>query len=340
MKGSFYLAMEREIRPYQSEDYDKLKSWLSELGRFYDGHEAGRFIDQLVNKEQEDEFGYFTTAKEVYVVSEGGQELESIVLNYKRGGSVKVGPFVVDPDARGKGLGTYLLQFAEERAREKGRRKIYATTSHLNEPVNKVFTKCGFKVEAQFPDQYKKGSVELIWGKVLLQPEATVEFTEITTTIESNVAEFRVQPYTPVFYTGFRELILNKLPMWHDEINDEFVLRTIIGHLQGVDFEKKGKVILVANSGNEVLGCSIVVPKRGGPAKLYPVLGTESAQAELIQQSNKLARHIGSHKVYTFAPIEDRKQQQVLESMGFTQRGVIAEPYKPRRDLTCYDKFL
>lgn len=128
--GQLFTKMEREIRPYQLGDYDKLRTWLSESGRFYDGHESGKFVNQLVNKEHEDELGYFTTAKEVFIAAEGGRELGSIVLNYKRGGSVKVGPFVVDPEARGRGIGTQLLSFAEQRAREKGRRKVYATTSH------------------------------------------------------------------------------------------------------------------------------------------------------------------------------------------------------------------
>ncbi len=88
--GQLFTKMEREIRPYQLGDYDKLKTWLSELGRFYDGHESGRFIDQLVNKEHGDELGYFTTAKEVFIAAEGGRELGSIVLNYKRGALSKL----------------------------------------------------------------------------------------------------------------------------------------------------------------------------------------------------------------------------------------------------------
>ena len=33
-------------------------------------------------------------------------------------------------------------------------------------------------------------------------------------------------------------------------------------------------------------------------------------------------------------------QQDLLKSLSYTQRGVLAEPYKPRCDLVCYDKFL
>jgi len=332
--------MEKEIRPYQLGDYDKLKTWLSELGRFYDGHESGRFVDQLVNKEHEDELGYFTTAKEVYIAEGNGKELGSIVLNYKRGGSAKVGPFVVDPEARGRGIGTQLLSFAEQRAIEKGRRKIYATTSQLNEPVNRVFSKCGFQVEAQFPDQYRRGSIELIWGKLLSERGSEYVATEVSTIIDDDPSNLEIGRYSPRYYSGLRELMLSKLPGWHDEIDDEFVLRTIIGHLQGVDFEKKGKVILLATSGEKVYGCSVIVPKRGGPAKLYPVLGIESAQRMLVEESKEVARQIGSHKVYTFSPESDLRQQGIFSSLGFTQRGVIIEPYKAGYNLACYDSFV
>jgi len=161
----------RELQLYQNSDYLILKTWLSELSQFYDGHESGKFIDQLVEREQEDELGYFTIAKEIYVLREGIRPVGAICLNYKRGGSVKIGPFVVSPTERGKGFGTQLLQFAEKRAREKGKRKIYATTSHLNIPANRIFQKCGFLIEAKFPDQYKVGSTELIWGKFLQKRE-------------------------------------------------------------------------------------------------------------------------------------------------------------------------
>jgi len=332
--------MEREIRPYQLGDYEKLKTWLSELGRFYDGHESGRFVDQLVNKEHEDELGYFTTAKEVYIAAEGGKELGSIVLNYKRGGSVKVGPFVVDPEARDRGIGTQLLSFAEQRAVEKGRRKIYATTSHLNEPVNRVFSKCGFQIEAQFPDQYRKGSIELIWGKLLSERGSGYIATKVSTILDDGLSNLEIERYSPKYYLGLRELMLSKLPGWHDEIDDEFVLRTIIGHLRGVDFEKKEKVILLATSKAEVHGCSVIVPKRGGPAKLYPVLGTESAQRMLIEESKEVARRIGSHKVYTFSPESDLRQQGIFGSLGFTKRGVIIEPYKAGYNLVCFDSFV
>jgi len=47
----------REIRHYRLGDHHKSKAWLSELGRFYNGYENGRFVDQLVNKEHGDKLG-------------------------------------------------------------------------------------------------------------------------------------------------------------------------------------------------------------------------------------------------------------------------------------------
>ncbi len=173
--------MEREIRAYQQGDYEELRKWLSELGRFYDGHESGRFIDQLISRESQDEHGYFTTAKEVYMAVEGGNGLGAIVLNYKRGGSVKLGPSVVDSAYRGKGIGTELLLFAEEKARQKNMRKLYATTSHLNETANWVLAKHGFQVEAKFPDHYRGGSMEMIYGKMLSERTVLADSVRFST---------------------------------------------------------------------------------------------------------------------------------------------------------------
>jgi len=135
-------------------------------------------------------------------------------------------------------------------------------------------------------------------------------------------------------------LILDKLPQWHDDIDEDFVRKMILGHLRGTDFEKKGKVILLAVSGEDLHGCCVIVPKRGNSAKLYPLLGTEQTQKKLIESSESVAKEIGCRKIYTFSPVDDHTQQTLLDSLGYTQRGVLAEPYKPGYDLMCFDKFL
>lgn len=325
------------IRPYQKGDYQKLKSWLAELSHWYDGHEEGRFVDQLVDKTGEDNLGYFTTAKEIYFLV-NDQKQGAIVLNYKRGGSVKIGPFVVDSKARGLGVGTRLVKFAERRAKKTGRRKLYATTSHLNKPANHIFEKCGFQIEAKFPSQYRQGSKELIWGKVLLKKKGSLK--SVSTFLGGQSKRLEITPYLPKFHPELKSLMLKKLSGWHDEIGEEFVNQTVSGHQRGLDFEEKGKVILLALNDRKVRGCSVLVPKRGGPAKVYPILGQEDAQRKLMAESKVAAKAIGCHKVYTFAPTEDKKQQALFESLGFARRGVLIEPYKPGQDLVCYDYFL
>ena len=146
--------------------------------------------------------------------------------------------------------------------------------------------------------------------------------------------------YSDEYYEPLRRLILNKLSQWHNEIDEEFVRKTISGHFRGTDFEKKGKVILLAISEEGLNGCAVVVPKRGNPAKLYPLLGSAQAQKKLIERAELVARDIGCHKIYTFSPVGDHIQQTLLDSLAYTQRGVLAEPYKPGYDLMCFDKFL
>ena len=112
---------QKEIRLFRDDDYNALKNWLSGLGQFYDGHENGMFIEQLVGMEKK--LGYFTTSKEVWVLTKNQKRIGMVCLNYKRGGAVKVSPLVISSLERRRGFGTQLLLFAEERAKKKGRRK-------------------------------------------------------------------------------------------------------------------------------------------------------------------------------------------------------------------------
>ncbi len=60
-------------------------------------------------------------------------------------------------------------------------RKLYATTSHLNETANWVLAKHGFQVEAKFPDHYRGGSMEMIYGKMLSERTVLADSVRFST---------------------------------------------------------------------------------------------------------------------------------------------------------------
>lgn len=328
------------IRSYQASDYELLALWMQDLGRFYDGHdEQNRLLDQLVGAEIGDRAGFFTKNKFMFVCQVAEAPAGMLCLNYKRGGSAKIGPVIVNPEIRGQGVGTSLMRTADEVAKAGEVRKLYATTSHLNTHVNHLFTKAGFQVEAQFPDQYKKGSVELIWGKQLQEPESRAVITQ------SALVESRGNQGTKV------QLLNGEIPpvisqaneiyqQWHDDLGADFVVGMLDGVRRGLNFQQKGKAIILATEGETEVGMVTYTPKRGGPVKLYPLYGTAQAQEAMIDQAVTLARHGGSHKLYTFAHVKDQKHLDNLERLGFTARGVLLSPYKSGHNLIALDKMV
>jgi predicted GNAT family acetyltransferase len=81
------------------------------LVRFYDGHNGqNKLIDQLVaGLGDGDKNGFFTTRKELWVAELKGQVAGFYCLNYKRGGSVKLGPMITNPSLTGKGIGKAMM---------------------------------------------------------------------------------------------------------------------------------------------------------------------------------------------------------------------------------------
>lgn len=103
------------------------------------------------------------------------------------------------------------------------------------------------------------------------------------------------------------------------------------------DYEVKGKKLLVVKDRNNVIGLSIVSPKRGGSAKIYPVYGTESAIKRMIQTLSIDLKKMGLRKIYTFTHIKDGNLNMLLTSEDFTKRGELRSAYKSGHNLYIYD---
>ena len=330
---------DERIRSYKDSDYKSLASWMIDLGKFYDGHdEVNKLIDQLVGTEKRDKTGFFTKNKFMFICEVDNEPAGMICLNYKRGGSTKIGPVIVNPETRGKGVGSSLLKTAEEVVLASESRKLYATTSHLNEPMNHLFLKMGYKIEAQFPDQYKKGSIELIWGKHLIELSISEENNIVSTLFESgNKEELLIHPANRQSL-GFINEVNNIYQQWHDDLGVDFVEGMIAGAERGLSYQDKGKIILIANDkSSEGKGIMTFTPKRGGAVKAYPFCGAAEAQKELVKSAKEIAKKNKNHKLYTFVHSLDTQQIQFLESIGFLKRGLIESPYKLGHDLVPLD---
>lgn len=269
----------------------------------------------------------------------------ALCLNHKRGGAVKIGPVVVDAALRGKGIGKTLFEAANIYAETVGARKLFATTSHLNIPVNRLFERDGFNVEATFPDQYKQGSQELVWGKFTQgHPVERTESLKVSVVAPYAGKIALISTYTESA-RSYIYSVNDVYAEWHDDLGEDFIDGMIAGQQRGLQtglsFQEKGKIISVAvTEGGEHAGMLTYTPKRGGPVKLYPMAGSREAQAELIGQSVDLAKSSGNHKLYTFSHVEDEAQRELLASQEFIERGVLRSPYKDGDDLVALDRII
>ncbi len=335
-----------KVRLYSSDDYAILSPWFSALSTFYDGHtEDNKLIDQLVDKHEKDPYGFFTTAKEIYVCeNEEAQIAGFFCLNYKRGNSVKVGPIIVAPETRGRGVGKYMFTVIEQICIEKRVRKIYATTSHLNHAVNSLFKANWYTPEAQYPDQYKVGSSEIVWGKILIHDSGLVQ-PEISSMLGSQPGAY-VREFNPDTDKVFLERVVGQLGTLHDDLGSDFIEATIAGYMRGKEFlgfQSKTKDIRIAftdHSESVFAGLGIFSPKRGGPGKLYPFVGTKEGQKALVQEFINTSKNVSVRKLYTFCSAFDVNECALLEQLGFTNRGTLIQPYKPNTRLATFDFFI
>jgi len=75
----------------------------------------------------------------------------------------------VAPDARRQGVGSALLEAAEERARERGARSLRVETQDVNVPACRFYHAHGFRLERTTPGAYAElpNEVQLLWRKAL-----------------------------------------------------------------------------------------------------------------------------------------------------------------------------
>lgn len=324
--------------------YQQVKCLLLELSKYYDGHENSKFLNQLVDKDIRDPNGYLTLKKEIWCALDDHQQfLGFVCLNYKRGNSVKIGPIIVRPESRGKGVGKFLINSSLNKLKFEQIRKVYATTSSENIPAISLFRNFGFKLELELPEQYRVGNKEFVWGYFFGQPK------EIYTAKRS-----LLDPYPFVKSEGDKVDIFNSISdlhclqdaisvikIWHEGINKTFIHQVVQATKRGLDFESKGKIILVTrNLKNQTTGIVIATPKRGGSVKLYPIYGSSNSQFLLLNDLKVTFRQNQYRKLYTFIHASDNKHIQFLRNYGFNLRGKIYSPYKSGHNLAVLDLFL
>jgi len=320
-----------------------IKNLLPELGKFYDGHENAKFFNQLIDKDKKDNNGYFTIKKEIWsVLGDQSEFCGFVCLNYKRGNTVKIGPIMVSPNCRGIGIGKFMIKSTLEKLEKETVRKVYATTSDENTPANKLFKNTGFQLEVELPEQYRAGNKENIWGYFFERPTEIFLNEKSLLSQEDSVDEsLQIKEFSSETDTQYLQKIIKIIKEWHDDIDSGFLKQIIDATRRGLDFETKGKLILIAKNSKDLpLGLAIAAPKRGGSVKIYPMSGNVNSIKMMIGELKTIFKKQGYRKLYTFVHASDDKYIQQLINFGFCLRGTILSPYKSGHDLAVLDLFI
>lgn len=95
----------------------------------------------------------------VWVAERANHVLGNLVLLLRRGsGAARIYSVVVDPAARGLGLGDRLVEMAERCARKLGRERITLEVRGDNAPALGLYHRRGYAVDRRLPAYYEDGA--------------------------------------------------------------------------------------------------------------------------------------------------------------------------------------
>lgn len=339
MNESVWVFSRKDMHLYNPEDEEGVARLAGILDANYAGMPrgwVGRKYGTASENDELDPNGFFTKRRGLLLIGESGDPKAMLSWVVKRGGSLKTNALRVADSHLREGLGNAIKNEMLLMGEAVGVRKMYCTTSRQNTAALELNKRLGYVEEAEFPRHYHLQKDEVILGKMLREVESTADKSKAMLLPQSPFGGISVKPLD-VNKDGseFRALIQSTLTGWHDDVGDDFVGNTMNGAIRGVeDVHGKGKFILFARDAQgNVCGTAVLTLKMGGPAKIYPLVGTAEAQVKLLDEIIKVARKLQSHVVYTFSPEWDKAEAELLKEIGFSNRGEIEAPYKPGANL-------
>jgi len=105
-------------------------------------------------------------AREVYVAENAGRVEGFIILNMRGTFVGYIQTVCVDPPARGAGLGTRLVQFAEERIFAETP-NVFLCVSSFNPRARQLYERLGYELIGELKDYLIRGHSELLLRKTI-----------------------------------------------------------------------------------------------------------------------------------------------------------------------------
>jgi ribosomal protein S18 acetylase RimI-like enzyme len=311
------------IRDANGNDYE----WVADLmvralSPFYDGdHRArARHIFDTYTERSTDRASHSSAEQYMFIAEIDGRQVGIIRVVKKKQGTVKISPLIISTDHRGKlGIGSTLLEHAEDLARNLGARQLYCTVASPNQKALDFFLKKGFRITGTAKDHYKRGINEHMLYKQLGN-DRSFDLPNVS------VVLFNERKHAD----GVRKLILQQIGAGFLEVNDDWVNALLAGYAQQntTDSNVTRKIILVAECDGEIAGVAAATPKKGSPIKLMPLAAlNETALDVLIVELQELLVSYG-HKLYVHL-VPEAWQVICLQRHGWTLEGVLPGGYAP-----------
>lgn len=287
-------------------------SQVAQLYPFSSALTARSFIKS--HHQELDPFGYFTKRKRIWKAIADGDRVGFTVATEKRGGSIKFGPTIIDPERQGQGLGALLRGGVETHYAADGYRKAYSTTNLKNLAGIFYLTKIGYQIELHLKDHYAVGKDEVVLSRLLTEAVAPVNQNEPI----AGLADYERRLFDDLA-PDFGEI---------DAVFFEHVRKSIKPKMRWTEqaFANKTR-LLFRDEANECV--ALAVPKRGSCVKVMPFAASKrkSANRDVFEQLRRA--FVGhAHKLYTFVPTRRPTKVSALEELGFRIEGFMQMPYK------------
>ena len=310
------------VRPARADDFSFVADlMIRALTPFYDGDHyahARRIFDAHMAGGV-DRVGQFSAGQHMFIAESDGQPVGVIHVVNKKQGTVKISPLIVDTAYRGKmGVGSMLLEHAEDFARSHGARQVYCTVAVPNQKALRFFLGKGFRVTGTAKDHYKVGIDEHMLYKQLVD-EAGFDSPNIS-----------VVPFDESQADSARALILSQMSDAFNGVDNDWVDALFAGYRRRElgDVNAKLKIIFTAECDGKVVGVAGATPKKGRPIKLMPLVASSEAAFEaLVVDLQGLLEDYG-HKLYVHL-VPEPWQVACLQRHGWSLEGVFPGGYAP-----------
>ncbi|MGF1486906.1 MAG: GNAT family N-acetyltransferase [Prochloraceae cyanobacterium] len=158
------------IRSIEPDDKNELIALANKIGLFEDNEleELRKILaDYFLNDNDRDRF--WLVDEDRGVVGVAYCELEPMTDS-----TWNLRLIAIDPDCQGKGKGTLLLRYVEQKSIELGGRMLLVETSSLDsfDRTRAFYRKCGYQEEARIREFYKVGNDKIVYRKVLIDRDS------------------------------------------------------------------------------------------------------------------------------------------------------------------------